>query len=75
MIHQRTKHASNDPSGEDTFAEPKIEFKPRLFKNIEIQKMWLPEFKERPIITRREFEKKFPLKYHKNILVPMEALE
>ena len=65
MIHPRTKHASNDLRGEDINpAKPEMEFKPWLFKSIEIQKMWLSEFKERPIITRRELKKNFfPVKY------------
>ena len=65
MIRPRTKHASNDPKGQDTnLVEPEKVFKPRMFKTMEIQKMWFPELKDRPIITGREFERSFPLKYY-----------
>ena len=75
MVHPRIKHTSNDSRGEDTNpTKPETEFKPGLFKNMEIQKTWLPEFKERPIITRREFEKNFLRKYYKKMLAPMESL-
>ena len=63
----RTKHASNDPKGEDSNpVEPEMEivFKPHMFKIMEIQKTWLPEFKDRPIITGCEFERNFSFKYY-----------
>ena len=41
---------------------------------MKIQNTWLLEFEERPIITEREFEKNFPLKYYKKMLAPMESL-
>ena len=65
-MHPRTKHVSNDSRGDDTNpVELEMEFKPRLFKNMDIQKTRLPEFKERPIITGQEFKKNFPFKYCK----------
>ncbi|GFY93718.1 hypothetical protein Acr_09g0001640 [Actinidia rufa] len=70
MMHPRTKHASHNPRGKDTNPEPPMQFKPQLFKNMEIQKTWFSEFKERPIITGREFEKNFSLKYYKKMLAP-----
>ena len=52
MICPRTKHASNDPWGEDTNpAQPEMVFNLRMFKTMDIQRTWLPEFKDRPIIT------------------------
>ena len=66
MIHPRTKHVVNDPKGEDANpAEPQMEFKPRLFKSMKIQKTRLPNFKEMTIITGRKFEKNVSLKYSK----------
>ena len=57
-----TKHASNDPRGDDPNpAEPEMVFKPRFFKTLDIQRKWLSEFKERPIITGREFERSFAM--------------
>ncbi|GFZ16824.1 hypothetical protein Acr_26g0000940 [Actinidia rufa] len=45
---------SNDLRGEDTnLTKPEVVFKMRMFKTIDIQKTWLPEFKDRPIITGR----------------------
>ena len=37
--------------------------------------MWLFDFKQSPIITGREFEKNFHLKYYFKMLAPLEALE
>ncbi|GFY95403.1 hypothetical protein Acr_10g0007880 [Actinidia rufa] len=74
MMHPRTKHASNDMRGEDTNPELPMHFKPRIFKNMEIQKMWISKFKEMSIITGREFKRNFPLKYYRKMLAPMEAL-
>ncbi|GFZ06464.1 hypothetical protein Acr_18g0006340 [Actinidia rufa] len=55
MIRPRTKHASNDPKGEDTnLAELETVFNLRMFKTMDIQRTWLLEFKDRPIITRYE---------------------
>ena len=51
-----------------------MKFKPRLFKNMEIQKKWLSEFKERPTITRQKFKRNFPLNYYRKMLGPMESL-
>ncbi|GFS46232.1 hypothetical protein Acr_00g0100940 [Actinidia rufa] len=46
----RTKHASNDPRGNDpNSASTEMVFKPRMFKTMEIQRMWLSEFKDRGI--------------------------
>ena len=56
MMHYRTKHTPNNSRDENTNPEPPMDFKPQLFKNLKIQKTWLLEFKERPIITRREFD-------------------
>ena len=71
----RTKHASNDPRGDDPNpTEPEMVFKPRLFKTLKIQRTWLPEFKDRPIITGWEFERSFPLKYYQKIMASMDAL-
>ena len=70
-----TKHASNDTKGDNPNpAEPEIVFKPRLYKTLEIQKTWLPVFKDRPIIAGWEFEWSFPLKYHQRMMGPMNAL-
>ena len=75
MICPRTKHASNDPRGEDTnSAEQKMAFKLRMFKTMEIQKNWLPEFKDRSIIMGREFERSFSFNYYQNMLAPRDAL-
>ena len=56
------KHTSNDPRGDDPNpAEPDMVFKPRLFKTIEI--------------TRREFQRSFPVRYVLTMLAPMDVLE
>ncbi|GFZ06474.1 hypothetical protein Acr_18g0006440 [Actinidia rufa] len=41
---------------------------------MEIQRTWLSEFKDRPIITGQEFERNFPLKYYQRMLAPMNVL-
>ena len=56
------KHASNDPGGDNPNPnETDLVFKPQYFKSLELQRRWVSEFKERHIITGREFEKNFPL--------------
>ena len=71
----RTKHGSNDPRDDDpNLAEPKMVFKPQLFKIMEIQKTWLSEFKDMPVIMRREFKRSFLVKYVSKMLAPMDAL-
>ena len=53
-MRPRTKHASNNLRREETNpVELEMKFKPRLFKNMEMQKTWLLEFKKRPIIMGR----------------------
>ena len=75
MIPPKNKHAVNGPRGQDANTiEPPLVFKPRLFKSEKIQKMWLSNFKERTIITERDFKVNFPLKYYKRMLVSVEAL-
>ncbi|GFZ03215.1 hypothetical protein Acr_15g0018230 [Actinidia rufa] len=70
-----TKHASNNPRGDDPNPnEAPIVFKPRLYKTMKIQRTWLPEFKDQPIIMGREFERSFPIKYYQRMLAPMHAL-
>ena len=69
------KHASNDPRGDDFNPdEPNLVFKPQYFKSLEIQRRWVPEFKERHIITGREFVRNFPLKYYRKMLALMNAI-
>ncbi|GFZ18470.1 hypothetical protein Acr_27g0002090 [Actinidia rufa] len=71
----RTKHASNDPRGDDPNpAEPEMVFKPRLYKIMDIQRTWLPEFKDRPIITGCEFDRSCPLRYLQKMLARTPAL-
>ena len=71
----RIKHTSNDSRGQETnLPKSGIVFKPWMFKTMKIRKTWLPEFKDRPIITGREFERSFPLKYYQKMLAPMDAL-
>ncbi|GFS38866.1 hypothetical protein Acr_00g0059940 [Actinidia rufa] len=69
------KHASNDPKGDDPNPSelPRV-FKPRMFKSMDIQRTGLPEFKDRPITTGREFERNFPLKNYQKMLAPTHAL-
>ena len=74
MMHSITKHASNDPRGDGPNpVELEMFFKPRMFKSMDIQRTWLPEFKDRPIITGREFERIFPVKYVLRMLALMGA--
>ncbi|GFY87497.1 hypothetical protein Acr_05g0011360 [Actinidia rufa] len=71
-----TKHASNDPRDDDPNPpEPEMIFRPQFYKSLDIKKTWLLEFKNRPVITGREFEKKFPLKYYIKMLTPMDWME
>ena len=71
----RIKHASNDPRGDKPISdEPDLVLRPRYFKSLEIQRRWVPEFKERHIITGREFERNFPLKYYRKMLALMNAI-
>ena len=71
----RTEHASNDSKGDDPNSiELEMVFKLRMFKNMDIQRTWLQEFKDRPIIMGREFERNFPLKYYQKMMAPMDAL-
>ena len=75
MIHPRTKHASNYPKGESANpSEALLVFKLQLFKNEEIQKTWLSDFREWTIIIERDFNFKFSLKYYRKILKLVEAL-
>ena len=75
MIYPRTKYAMNDPRGQDANpTEAPLLNKPRLFKNEEIQKTWLSNFKERTVITGLDFNVYFPLKYYRKMLAPVEAL-
>ncbi|GFY99142.1 hypothetical protein Acr_13g0005430 [Actinidia rufa] len=69
-----TKQASNDLRGDGTYpAESPMVFKPRIFKSMEFQRTWLPEFRDRPIITGREFERSFPTKYYLKMLASMDT--
>ncbi|GFZ18502.1 hypothetical protein Acr_27g0002410 [Actinidia rufa] len=71
-----TKHASNDPRGDyPNPVDPKIAFNKKWFKSLEFERKWAPEFKERYIITRRDFVKNFPGKYTHLMLASMDALE
>ncbi|GFS44404.1 hypothetical protein Acr_00g0090140 [Actinidia rufa] len=71
----RAKHASNDPRGDDPNPiEPPMVFKPRYYKTMEIQRTWLSEFKDRPIITGRDFERNFLVRYLLKMLAPMDSL-
>ena len=70
------KHASNDPRGDEPNPdETNSVLRPRYFKSLEIQRRWVSEFKERHIITGREFERKFPLKYTRKMLALMDVFE
>ncbi|GFY81174.1 hypothetical protein Acr_01g0009830 [Actinidia rufa] len=70
-----TKHASNDPRGDyPNPVEPEIAFNKRWFKSLDFERKWAPEFKERHIITGRDFEKSFLEKYTHLTLAPMDAL-
>ncbi|GFY87606.1 hypothetical protein Acr_05g0012450 [Actinidia rufa] len=70
----RTKHASNDPRGNDPNpAKAEMVFKPWMFKTMEIQRTWLPEFKDRLIIMGQRFEKSFHLKYYQKMLALMHV--
>ena len=75
MIRPRTKHAVNDPKGDGAgLSNPlPLVFKPCLFKNLGIQATWLPDFKERNIITGRNIDVKFPKKYRYKMMGPVEA--
>ncbi|GFZ21890.1 hypothetical protein Acr_29g0010520 [Actinidia rufa] len=69
-----TKHASNNPRGDNPNpADPDMIFKPWWFKTIEIQRTWHPEFKERPILTGRDFDRSFLAKYVLRMLAPMDG--
>ena len=70
-----TKHACNDPRGDNPNpTEPEMVFRPQMFKTMDIQKTWLLEFKDRPIITGWEFERSFPVKYVLKMMAPMDTL-
>ncbi|GFZ15918.1 hypothetical protein Acr_25g0003270 [Actinidia rufa] len=49
MVH--TKHASNDPRAGLNLEEPETVSNQRWFKTMAIQDAWVPNFRERPIIT------------------------
>ena len=75
MMHLRNKHASNDPRGEDTNpAEPEMEFKPWLFKNIEIQKTWLSNSKKGQSSRVKNLRGASLSNTIKKMLAPMEVL-
>ncbi|GFY92658.1 hypothetical protein Acr_08g0010540 [Actinidia rufa] len=61
MMRSRTKHAVNDLRGDGSGPSnpPPLIFKPCLFKNEKIQATWLPDFKERAIITGRNINDYF----------------
>ncbi|GFY96670.1 hypothetical protein Acr_11g0009760 [Actinidia rufa] len=70
----RTKHAVNDPRGGSNPIEPEVVFNWRWFKNLTIQATWETEFKKRPVLTGRDFEKSFLRNYTTQMLAPMDAL-
>ncbi|GFZ21468.1 hypothetical protein Acr_29g0006300 [Actinidia rufa] len=71
----RTEQVSNDQRDDDPNpAKLEMVFKSRMFKTMDIQKTWLPQFKDRPIITGRKFERSFHLKYYPKMLALMDAL-
>ena len=75
MMRLKMKHAINDPRG-DGFGPsnpPPLVFKPRLFKYLEIQATWLPDFKKRAIITRKNIDDGFQGKYWHKMMEPVEA--
>ncbi|GFY97640.1 hypothetical protein Acr_12g0001810 [Actinidia rufa] len=75
MKRPRTKYASNDLKGDGAISSntPPLIFKPRLFKNLEIQATWVSDFKERAIITRWNIDIEFLEKYQRKMMELIEA--